>query len=116
MAEGPARFKGGVQIYFDSSNGYNSFYVLPNAVMGAGNIPFAKINTISGIGTNLTQAQNMLGDLSGSLVTGWRQSFNSAGGKNPTYIPGETDAAGLAPARVQRLFQGRLESEPHVSR
>ncbi len=35
-------------------------------------------------------AQNLLGDLSGSL-SGWEQVFNSAGGKNPSYIPGETD-------------------------
>ena len=88
--KGRHAFKGGVQAFFDSSNGYNSFYVLPDAITGAGSIPFANISTITGIGANLTQAQNLLGDLSGSL-SGWEQSFNSAGGKNPTYVPGETD-------------------------
>jgi hypothetical protein len=88
--KGHHAFKGGVQIFFDSSNGYNSFYVIPDAITGAGSIPFSNISTITGIGANLSTAQNLLGDLSGSL-SGWEQSFNSAGGKNPTYVPGETD-------------------------
>lgn len=88
--KGHHAFKGGVQIFFDSSNGYNSFYVLPGAITGAGSVPFANISTISGIGANSTNAQNLLGDLSGSL-SGWTQSFNSAGGTSPSYVPGETD-------------------------
>ena len=86
--KGRHAFKGGFEARFDSSNGYNSFYVLPGATTGAGNVSYQNISTIAGIGTNLTQAQNMLGDLSGSL-SNWIQAFNSAGGKNPTYIPGE---------------------------
>jgi hypothetical protein len=88
--KGHHAFKGGVQAIFDSSNGYNSFYVLPGAILGAGSAPFTNITTIAGIGANSSNAQNLLGDLSGSL-SGWTQSFNSAGGKNPTYVPGETD-------------------------
>jgi hypothetical protein len=88
--KGRHALKGGGQVFFDSSNGYNSFYVLPDAITGAGSAPFANISTIPSIGANLTQAQNLLGDLSGSL-SGWEQSFNSAGGKNPGYIPGEDD-------------------------
>jgi hypothetical protein len=81
-------FKAGVEVRFDSSNGFNSFRVVPQADTGAGAVPYTNINTIAGIGSNSTAAQNMLGDLSGSL-TDWIQAFNSAGGKNPTYIPGE---------------------------
>lgn len=88
--KGHHAFKGGVQAIFDSSNGYNSFYVIPDAITGAGSVPFTNITAISGIGANSSNAQNLLGDLSGSL-SGWEQSFNSAGGKNPTYVPGETD-------------------------
>jgi len=86
--KGRHAFKGGVQVYYDSSNGYNSFNVLPGAVIGPGSVPFANISTITAIGSNLTTAQNLLGDLSGSL-NGWTQAFNSAGGLHPTYIPGE---------------------------
>ncbi len=88
--KGRHAFKFGAQAFFDSSNGYNSFFVLPDAITGAGSIPFANISTISGIGANSTAAQNLLGDLAGSL-SGWEQSFNSAGGTNPQYVPGETD-------------------------
>lgn len=88
--KGRHAFKGGVQAFFDSSNGYNSFYVLPSAITGAGSVAISNISTLAGIGSNLTLAQNLLSDLSGSL-SGWEQSFNSAGGLNPTYIPGETD-------------------------
>jgi hypothetical protein len=81
-------FKGGVEVRFDSSNGFNSFRVVPEALTGAGAVPYANINTIPGIGNNSTAAQDILGDLSGSLAS-WVQAFNSAGGKTPTYIPGE---------------------------
>ncbi|SPF50593.1 conserved exported hypothetical protein [Candidatus Sulfopaludibacter sp. SbA4] len=88
--KGRHALKGGVQVYFDSSNGYNSFYVLPGANIGAGSAAVSNISTIGGIGSNLTAAQNLLLDLSGSL-TSWEQSYNSAGGLHPAYIPGETD-------------------------
>ncbi|HKA02041.1 MAG TPA: TonB-dependent receptor, partial [Candidatus Solibacter sp.] len=105
-------FKGGVQIYFDSSNGYNSFNVLPGANIGAGNVSYANINTIpSLVGTNVTAAQNMLGDLSGSL-TSWIQAFNSAGGKNPTYIPGEP----VQRTWRQREYGGFFKDDWRVSR
>ena len=65
--KGRHAFKGGVQVYFDGSNGYNSFYVLPGANIGAGSIAVSNISTLSGIGSNLTGAQNLLLDLSGSL-------------------------------------------------
>jgi hypothetical protein len=109
--KGRHAFKGGVQVYFDSSNGYNSFYVLPSAITGAGSIPFANITTISGIGANSTQAQNLLGDLSGSL-SGWEQSFNSAGGLHPTYIPGETDRRDWR----QHEYSGFFKDDWKVSR
>jgi hypothetical protein len=82
--------KGGFQLIRDSSNGYNSFYLIPGAITGAGSVAYTNISTISGIGSNQSLAQNILGDLSGSL-SGWEQEFNSAGGKNPGYVPGEDD-------------------------
>jgi hypothetical protein len=109
--KGRHAFKGGVQLYFDSSNGYNSFYVIPEAILGAGSVPVANINTISGIGSNLTTAQNLLVDLSGSL-SGWEQSFNSAGGLNPGYIPGETDRRDWR----QREYSGFFKDDWKLSR
>ena len=80
--------KAGAEAYFTSSNGFNSFRVIPEARTGPGAIPIVNIDTIPGIGTNLALAQNLLSDLTGTLG-GWIQAFNSAGGTNPTYIPGE---------------------------
>ena len=92
-------FKGGAEVRFDSSNGFNSFYALPGATTGAGNIPFVNLSTISGIGTNLTGAQNLLGDLSGSL-SNWIQAFNSAGGK--TFARRQVSRLCLVPGRRRR--------------
>ena len=79
---------------FDSSNGYNS-PDNPDAINGAGSVPFANISTIGRIGANSTNAQNLLGDLSGSL-SGWEQS--STGGKRilRTFPVRRTDATGAS--------------------
>jgi hypothetical protein len=108
--KGRHAFKGGVQIYYDSSNGYNSFYVLPGAIIGAGSIPIVNISTITGIGANQTAAQNLLADLSGSL-SGWTQAFNSAGGLHPTYVPGETNRRDWK----QREYAGFFKDDWKVS-
>ncbi len=80
--------KGGVGVVLDVSNGFNSFSVIPGANAGAGNASFANISTITGIGLNQAQAQNMLVDLS-RVVTTSPQACNSAGGASPPYIPSE---------------------------
>lgn len=112
--KGRHAFKGGGEVRFDSSNGYNSFYALPGATTGAGNVPFANITTLNGIGTNLTAAQNMLGDLSGSL-TNWIQAFNSAGGKNPTYIPGEPVQRTWRQREYNGFFKDDWKLKPNIT-
>jgi hypothetical protein len=109
--KGRHAFKTGFQFYFDSSNGFNSFNVIPGANIGAGSVPYANISAISGIGSNATGAQNILGDLSGSLAS-WIQAFNSAGGKNPTYIPGEP----VQRTWRQREYDGFVKDDWKVSR
>lgn len=87
---GKHNIRAGVDGRIGISNGYNAFYVKPNVVIGAGTTAVQGISTISGIGTNATTAQNMLLDLSGSIAS-WQQEFESPGGKNPQYVPGETN-------------------------
>ncbi len=87
---GKHNVRAGVDGRIGISNGYNAFYVKPNVVIGAGNVAVQGISTINGIGTNATTAQNMLLDLSGSIAS-WTQEFESPGGKNPQYVPGETN-------------------------
>ena len=86
--KGKHSVKGGVDLRFVSSNGYNSFGVMPRATIGAGAVAVTNINTIAGIGNNAAQAQNLLNVLSGSFSQ-IDQSFNSPGGANPQYLAGE---------------------------
>jgi outer membrane receptor protein involved in Fe transport len=54
----------------------------------AGNVPFVNLSNIAGIGTNQNPGADHAGRSLGALAS-WTQAFNSAGGKTPTYIPGE---------------------------
>jgi hypothetical protein len=81
--------KMGGEIRFRSSNGFNSFDVMPRAYLGSGGVAVAGINAgaIPGLGSNTALAQALLNDLSGSLeyVT---EAFNAAGPPNLAYVPG----------------------------
>lgn len=88
MIRGKHNIKFGGQFWFVSTNGFNSFTVLPRAIIGAGGVPVANMGSVPGIGANQTLAQNILNDLNGSL-TELRQAMNSPGGKNPVFLPGE---------------------------
>jgi hypothetical protein len=86
--KGRHSFKGGVELRFGSTNGFNSFNVLPRVNIGAGGAAVTGINTIPGIGANQAGAQNLLLDLAGSVST-VVQAFNSPGGVNPVFLAGE---------------------------
>ncbi len=86
--KGRHQFKGGASVRFVSTNGFNSFDVMPRAVFGAGGQTVQNINTITGIGQNLAAAQNLLYNLTGSLANA-RQAFNSPGGSSPSFLAGE---------------------------
>jgi Carboxypeptidase regulatory-like domain len=81
-------FKGGVEMRFVSTNGFNSFDVMPRAVIGSGGAAVQNVTTIAGIGQNATAAVNLLNNLSGSLAN-LRQAFNSPGGQSPVFLAGE---------------------------
>jgi hypothetical protein len=85
---GKHSFKGGFEIRFSSSNGFNSANVLPRVVLGTGTTNVQGLDTIPGIGTNLANAISMLNELSGS-VSSMTQALHSPGGSNPQYVPGE---------------------------
>jgi len=85
---GKHSLKGGFELRFSSSNGFNSTDVTPRAVIGTGGSPVVGVDRITGIGQNLTTATNILNDLAGSLSS-LRQALNAPGGANPVYLPGE---------------------------
>jgi hypothetical protein len=88
---GKHAFKAGAAVWFPSTNGYNSFDVMPRVNIGQGISPVANFVNIPGIGRNQTAAENMLNDLAGS-VTSVFQAFNSPGGANPQFLAGEYKA------------------------
>jgi hypothetical protein len=87
---GRHEFKGGVEFRFVSTNGFNSFDVLPRAVIGTGGAAITGLPTTgaTSLGTNLAGAQTLLNDLVGSLAN-VRQAFNAPGGANPVFLAGE---------------------------
>lgn len=85
--KGRHSFKGGVEFRFGSTNGFNSFTVLPRATIGSGGAAITGLPTAS-LGQNLGGAQNLLNDLAGSLAS-IQQAFNSPGGTNPVFLAGE---------------------------
>jgi hypothetical protein len=86
--KGRHTFKGGVEVRFVSTNGFNSFDVLPRVNIGNGGAAARNITNIPGIGLNSGTATNILNNLAGSVTT-VEQAFNSPGGQNPTFLAGE---------------------------
>jgi hypothetical protein len=87
---GRHEFKGGVEFRFSSTNGFNSFNVLPRANIGTGGASIVGLPTTGSLslGQNQTGAQNLLNDMTGSL-TSVVQAFNAAAGANPVFLAGE---------------------------
>jgi hypothetical protein len=88
MTLGKHNVKFGGQLWFVSSNGFNSFTVMPRSVIGQGGLAYAGVPAITGIGANLTLAQNILANLSGTNAN-VQQALNSPGGANPSFLAGE---------------------------
>lgn len=85
---GKHTLKGGGEVRFVSSAGYDTFYTMPRVNLGGTTAnPVLNINTIPGIGQNLG-AQNLLTDLSGS-VSQVLQNFNASPGRSPAFLPGQ---------------------------
>jgi hypothetical protein len=78
--KGKHAFKTGAEFRFSSSRGFNGSenpdWQFPGVSIGAGSTPVVGISTIPGlVGANVTLAQNVLLDLSGS-VSGVSQTYN----------------------------------------
>ena len=90
--KGRHALKLGGDIRFVSTNGFNSFNVMPRVLFGSGNGPGVlgvDSFTINGLGLNEGVAQALLLDLNGS-VGDIIQAFNATGGNKPEFRVGET--------------------------
>ena len=85
---GKHTMKFGGELWYVSTNGFNSFDVLPRANVGNGANPVAGMAGVPGIGQNQGLAENLLNNLTGSIAS-VGQALNSPGGKNPAFLPGE---------------------------
>jgi len=104
-------FKGGVIARFIANDGYDLGGVLPTSTAGAGAVAVQGINTIPGIGSNSGGAQNLLIDLAGS-ISSVTQTYNSPGGKNPTYLAGESRYSDLVTPEYSGYFKDDFKVTP----
>lgn len=86
--KGKHNIRAGGGVWFVSSNGFNSFDVMPRVVLGNGIQPVQNMGTVAGIGVNRGGAENLLNNLAGSVST-VSQALNAPGGANPQFLPGE---------------------------
>lgn len=108
--------KAGGEIRFSSSNGFNSFDVMPRAFFGAGGVPVFGINptAMPGIGRNTGTAQNLLIDLSGSLdyVV---QAFNASAPPNLVYLDGVGKQRTWRQREFSTFFQDDFQVKPSIT-
>lgn len=108
---GKHAFKWGGTVQFTSTNGYNSFNVLPRAIIGSGGAPIVGIPNIPTIGLNNGLAQTILNNLSGSLAN-TLQAFNASAPPNPAFLAGEYKQRTWR----QREFSGFFQDDWRVTR
>jgi len=107
-------FKGGGEVRFVSSAGFDTFYSMPRVSLGATTaVPVVNINTIPGIGQNLG-AQTLLTDLAGSvgLVL---QNFNSPGGANPSFLAGQARYQHVRAPEYSFFFKDDFKVTPSLT-
>ncbi len=111
---GKHAFKGGVVVRFVSSNGFNSFDVMPRAVLGTGGAPIQNLSSVPGIGLNLGTAETLLNELSGSVAR-VRQAFNSPGGPNPEFVAGEGKQRTWKQRELAWYFKDEFKVTPNLT-
>src|SRR5205823_14591912 len=112
---GKHTFKGGPEVRLISDSGFDANNVTPNVRLGNnGTLPVQNINTITGIGSNLTAAQNLLLDLSGTVLDA-NQTNNSPGRKNPVFLPGETRFREWHQNEVSWFFKDDWKLKPNFT-
>jgi hypothetical protein len=107
-------FKGGVVARFIANDGYDLGGVIPISTQGAGAVGLQGLNTIPSIGSNLGGANNLLIDLTGS-ISSVTQTYNSPGGKNPTFVPGESRYSDLLTREYSGYFKDDFKVTPSLT-
>lgn len=111
--KGRHAFKGGGEIRFVSSAGFDTFNTMPRVSLGAGGVPVQNITTIPGLGQN-TGAQTLLTDLAGS-VNSVTQVFNSTVGANPVFLPNLTRYQQVRAPEYSGFFKDDFRVTPSLT-
>lgn len=107
-------FKAGGEVRFTSANTFSAGLTMPRATIAPGSVPFQNINTIPAIGQNLGAAQALLLNLAGS-VGSVVQAFNSPGGSNPVFLPGETNQRTWRQREFSFFFKDDFKVTPNLT-
>ena len=109
--KGKHTFKGGVVVRFINNAGYDTVGIIPTSTIGAqtGALAITGISTIPSIGSNLTVANALLDDLSGSLSSA-NVVLNSSNGS--AYQPGETRYSDLLTHEYSGYFKDDWKITP----
>ena len=112
---GAHSFKTGIEVRLISDSGYDANGVVPNVVLGAnGSVPVSGVSGFAGIGSNLTLAQNLLTDLTGSVVSANMTNFSS-GGANPVFTPGLTRYREWHQNEMSWYFKDDYKLKPYLT-
>ncbi len=115
--KGTHAVKFGGELRFASSNGFNSFDVVPRVAFGFGDGPpvvGVSSTAIPGLGANEGTAQSLLVDLSGS-VDSVLQAFNASSGANPVFRAGEGKQRTWRQREFSMFFQDDFKLKPSVT-
>ncbi len=107
-------FKAGGEVRFTSVNYFSAGATMPRVNLGPGGAQFQNINTIPLIGQNLGPAQTLLANLAGS-VGNVVQAFNSPGGPNPVFLPGEPNQRTWRQREFSFFFKDDVKVTPNLT-
>ncbi len=113
-SRGRHALRGGAEFRFVSSAGYDAFVVTPRATLGAGAVPVQNILNIPGVLQNGPGAAQLLAELAGTL-NGVTQVFNSPGGVDPQYLPGQTRFRNWRQRELDWFFKDDFRVTPNLT-
>ena len=107
--------KGGMEVRLISDSGYDANNVVPIVTLGAnGAVPVTGVAGLVGIGSNRTAAENLLLDVSGSVLNAVQTNY-SPGGANPKFLPGETRFREWHQNEVSFYFKDDFKLRPNIT-
>jgi hypothetical protein len=108
-------FKGGFEVRFTSYGGYDLYAAMPRVALGASTVPVQNIDStgIPGLGANQAAAQQILSELSGTVLDSFQTE--NANGKSPNYIAGLSRYRHLRSPEYTGFFKDDFKITPNLT-